>query len=91
MRSILRREEVILLRTKYLPKLHEKYVALVNDLNMIAERTAADEDGDIWLTEQQQRRILRKLYRDGKALSIANNVLKAYLRQVFERLEEPLP
>lgn len=91
MTSIIRRDELTRLRTNYLPKLHERYKELINDLNMIAERAAVDEDGDIWLTEQQQRKILRKLYRDAKALSTANNLLKAYLRQVFQRLEETVP
>jgi len=91
MTSILRREEITLLRNNYIPKLHEKYKALINDLNMLAERAAADEDTDIWLTEQQQRRILRKLYKDTRAIATANNLLRTYLRDVFARLEERVP
>lgn len=89
--SILRRDEIVLLRTKHLPNLHRAYKALVDDLNLIAEKTGIDEDGDIWLSEKQQRRIIRKIYRDYVRLNNARSALRVYLRRILARLEEPVP
>ena len=61
---------------------------MVDDLNMVAERCAIDEVGDVWLTEQQQRRVIRKMWRDYKALNTARSDLRVYLRDILLRLEE---
>jgi len=91
MTSILKREELTLLRSKYLPDIHEAYKMLVNDLNKISEKMATEESDDIWLTEKQQRRMLRKVYKDWNKMRNAQNRLRNYLRVIMTRLEEPLP
>ena len=89
MSCILRREEVTLLQRKYLPAVHKAYAKMVEDLARIAEKVADDDDGEIWLTEKQQRRLIRQLYRDWNGLASAGLELRDYLRDVLTRLEEP--
>jgi len=63
----------------------------VNSLNRIAEKVEESDEGDIWLSEEQQRRLLRRMYRDVRALFQVREQLRQYMLDIFERLNEPLP
>lgn len=89
--SILRREEWVLLRTKYLPAVYRPYARMVERLNRITEKID-DAEGELWLNEQQQRRVIREMFRDWKRMRDANIALRDYFRDVIlTRLEEPEP
>ena len=78
-----------MMQKKYLPKVHKAYAKMVEDLNKIVEKVADDDDGEIWLSEKQQRRLIRQLYKDWNGLASAGIELRDYLRDVLTRLEEP--
>jgi len=91
MSRLLRREEIILLRNKYLADVHGAYVKMTGDVNKLATRIALDDDEEIWLSEKQQRKLVRKLYKDWRIMNKANNRLKSYLKRVLRRLNENIP
>ena len=90
MSSIVRREELTLLRKRYLPRVYRAYERMMRRLDKI-DRKIDDAEGGIVLTEEQQRKLLREIYRDYRALGQARNVLGAYLRDIFTRLEMDAP
>jgi len=89
--SILKREEIILLRKKYLPAVHRAYVKINDNLIKLSDRIIEYEKDGIQLSEQTQRRILRQLFLNLKELAQSNTELEEYTRKIFLRLRESIP
>jgi len=88
MTSILTREEIILLRKKYLPAVFRSYKKMNDILNRISEKIDEDEGGDIWLSEKDQRRLVRAMRKSRRELRGADTALRNYLAGIMDRLGE---
>ena len=88
MTSILTHEEIILLRKKYLPAVFRSYKKINDILNRISEKIDDDEEGDIWLSEIDQRRLMRSLRKLQRELRNANSDMRDYIVRIMDRLGE---
>ena len=88
MTSILTHEEIILLRKKYLPAVFRSYKKINDILNRISEKIDDDEEGDIWLSEIDQRRLMRSLRKSQRELRNANSDMRDYIVRIMDRLGE---
>ncbi len=88
MTSILTHEEIILLRKKYLPAVFRSYKKINDILNRISEKIDDDEEGDIWLSEIDQRRLMRSLRKSQRGLRNANSDMRDYIVRIMDRLGE---
>jgi len=87
MGSILRNEERVLLRNKYLPAIWRKYETLIKRLNMVADPVENFEEEEVWLNETAQLQMVRGMDKEVEKLIKEAGKLQDYITQILTRLE----
>lgn len=85
-RSMLTREEITLLRTRYLPAIHKEYRDVVDSLNLIADALKQIDGDEIYICDVDQMRLLKKMGVNVLELETAVKNLKLYLKNIAIRL-----
>ena len=85
-RSLLVREEIILLRTKYLADVYAEYKDVVHSLNLVADSLKSLDGNEIYICEADQVRLLKAMGKNVLELGTSVNALKLYLRDIVIRL-----
>lgn len=83
---MLTREEITLLRTRYLPAIHKEYRDVVDSLNLIADALKQIDGDEIYICDVDQMRLLKKMGVNVLELETAVKNLKLYLKNIAIRL-----
>ena len=86
-KSLLTREEITLLRMNHLQTIHREYREVVHTLNLIADALKSIDGDDLYLSGDDQVRLLRKMGRNVLDLEAAVKELRLYLQGVATRLK----
>jgi len=86
-RSLLAREEITLLRTKYLADIHKEYKDVVHSLNLVADSLKSLDGDEIYICDADQVKLLKAMGRNVLELEASVKALKLYLRDVAVRLD----
>jgi type II secretory ATPase GspE/PulE/Tfp pilus assembly ATPase PilB-like protein len=85
-KPVLTIEEITLIQQRYLPEIFGEYRDVVELVNRIVKRAAEIDGSDIYLSEEDQRRILVKIGTSVLELEGSVKDLKLYLRNIAIRL-----
>jgi len=85
-KSLLKREEITLLRRKYLPAIHREYKDTVDSLNAFSEPVKRIKGDELYLTDSDQRRLFIRVARNMLELDSAVDDMKQYLVVIAKRL-----
>jgi hypothetical protein len=85
-RPVLTREEITTIQQRYLPAIFGEYRDIVEAVNRIAKRAAEIDGSEIYLCEEDQRRLLVKVGTNVLELEDEVRALKLYLRDIATRL-----
>lgn len=91
MPSILNFEERTLLTKRFLPAIHKEYVKLNRAISMLTDPVGEMDDVNVWLTDEQQKEFLRKIYRDAIKMRNKSNIFRNYVKDIFDRLGMTVP
>ena len=86
-KSLLTREEITLIQNKYLPTINREYRDVVRFISLVAEKQAELEGDELYLSDNDQTRLLRKVGLNVLELENAVKNLKQYLIVIKNRLD----
>ena len=85
-KSLLTNEEIIMLRTKFIPDIHKEYKDVVDSLNLVATALKSIDGDELYIDNATQIRLLKKMGLQVIELEVASKKLKLYLRNITTRL-----
>ena len=85
-RSLLTKEEVVMLRTKYLGDVHKEYRDVVQALNLVADALKSIDGDEMYVCDADQIRLLKNMGKQVIELEAAAKALKLYVRDIAIRL-----
>ena len=85
-KRLLTREEVAVIREKMLPRINKEYRDVVALFNLLAERLAVLDGDDLYLPEDEQKRLLKRVSVNLAELVEAAVELRRYVGGVKRRL-----
>ena len=86
-KSLLTNEEIIMLRTKFIPDIHKEYKDVVDSLNLVATALKSIDGDELYIDNATQIRLLKKMGKQVIELEVATKEMKRYLRKIAIRLE----
>ena len=86
-KSLLTKEEIVMLRTKHLQAVYKEYRDIVELLNLVTDKLKTIDGSDVYVGDDDQRRFLREIGRNVLELEGAVRELKLYLRDTAARLK----
>ena len=86
-RRLLKVEEVTMLQKHHIPKIYGEYHDIVEAVNALVKRMAHIEGDDIYLSDADQVRLLKKIGKQVIELENAAKDMKLYLRDIAIRLD----
>jgi len=86
---ILKRNEAILLQEKYLPELYSEYKEVVKLVSLIVEKTTEIDNEKIYLSDSDQRKLLKKVRITTKSMEKSLSDLNKHIKDILKRLDMP--
>ena len=85
-KSLLTQEEIVMLRTKFIPNIHKEYKDVVDSLNLVATALKSIDGDELYIDDATQIRLLKKMGAQVIELEAASKAMKLYLRAIAIRL-----